>query len=454
MTMSTKTEELNASNPFYSSVHHKMNALSRCTTLMTDNEKELVLFDEEETEREHHHFSFVPQTDSSLDSRKNNKVPLCLSSCSLSSSSTTTTHYSTSSIENNIIDRDEIHNDEATVEARTNTGRKMFWQRSSLSEFAIARSKIALEAANEALRRQRINRSDLDSNTCLYTISSVGRGSSAADEIHRNDERRLSKQGYEPDVGDDSDDNASKKFEDYWHNRLVVTPSKTMNLGISTMSIAEEAAAMARLRQQKRREKHEKSTAGNSGPDTKINKKFIENKENTKVVLQLVDGTNDDSSTKVIHQENEDEKPIDSLIDNDTMSATRFASSNLDEKAIMEVGVSKEISTAEEYNCSFSVIPKESQASLESVKAKCEPGVDPDNYSSVATMDATSEKHARFDCGVDSSTIASSEQDIAVATSLKMRVFVSLAMALGRLSWKRKRNRNKNMPKFNKKNSE
>ena len=100
-------------------------------------------------------------------------------------------------------------------------------------EFAFARSRIAIEAAQEARRRQAVKEPH---DQRLYVVSSIGRGSSASDAIHQRDQRPIWKQGYD-DTGNSSDDDSNKIID----KRELVFPMS---------SIAEHAAAAGRSKAQ------------------------------------------------------------------------------------------------------------------------------------------------------------------------------------------------------------
>lgn len=100
-----------------------------------------------------------------------------------------------------------------------------------VSAYAIARSRIAVEAAMEARRRYAMK--DQNNLSTSMVVTSIGRGSCAADGIHQRDQRPLWKQGFS---GDNDDDDGAH------------SPS-TFGLRVSTASIAEHAAAVGRSKQ-------------------------------------------------------------------------------------------------------------------------------------------------------------------------------------------------------------
>ena len=100
-------------------------------------------------------------------------------------------------------------------------------------EFALARNRIAIEAAQEARRRQAVKEPH---DQRLHVVSSIGRGSSASDAIHQRDQRPIWKQGY-GDTGNSSDDESCQ----ITYKRELVFPMS---------SIAEHAAATGRSKAQ------------------------------------------------------------------------------------------------------------------------------------------------------------------------------------------------------------
>ena len=298
--MTRNTEKMNVSNPYYNSHSDTINnATKPCTLLEVDstigmdnecqsrnetdesidrnerdftgvNETELVSSFEEKVERENLHFSFFLETDNRLSSNGNDKVPSCSCSCSFSSSSTTATLNSSSSTDNNNRDNDGINNDgqvDNILKARTNVGQTMFVRRvfKDIPEFAIARSRIATEAANEALSRKGLHCSNLDMDTSRYTITSVGRGSSASDAFHEKDERPLWKQGFNNEI-DNGGDGLDECVDNIDH-KVDVIPGPKMDFDFPIMSIAEQAAAVGLLKQQQRNGKNEMSVDGRDLPD-------------------------------------------------------------------------------------------------------------------------------------------------------------------------------------------
>ncbi len=116
-------------------------------------------------------------------------------------------------------------------------GRSSSTDDKEISEYAFARSRIAIEAAKEARRRQAMKylyKTHLEQEP--YVVTSIGRGSSAADAIHQRDGRPIWKQGY--DDGNSSDVERCKIKENF----DLVTPME---------SIAEQAAAVGRSKLQK-----------------------------------------------------------------------------------------------------------------------------------------------------------------------------------------------------------
>ena len=105
---------------------------------------------------------------------------------------------------------------------------------SDISEdFALARSRIAIEAAKEARRRQAVKEPH---DQRLHIVTSIGRGSSASDAIHQRDQRPIWKQGYD-DTGNSSD-----------YDSCEITEKRERVFPMS--SIAEHAAAAGRSKAQ------------------------------------------------------------------------------------------------------------------------------------------------------------------------------------------------------------
>ncbi len=303
---------MNVSNPYYNSHSDKINnARKPCTLLEVDctigmvnecqlnnendefidrnegdftgvNETELVSSFEGKVERENLHFSFFLETDNRLSSNGNDKVPLWSYSCSSSSSSTTATLNYSSSTDNNSKDDDGINNDDQadnTLEARRNAGQTMFVRSAfkDLPEFAIARSRIAVEAANEALSRKGLSRSNLDMDTSRYTITSVGRGSSASDTIHERDKRLLWKQGFDNEI-DNGGDGLDESVGNINH-KVDVIPGPQIDFDFPIMSIAEQAAAVGLLKQQQRNGKYKMPVDDRDQPDPKNKIKSVRSTE-------------------------------------------------------------------------------------------------------------------------------------------------------------------------------
>lgn len=514
-----------------------------------NSEKELVPLVDEAGGKKTHHFTFFLENDGSLVSDENNKETPC--SCSSSSFSTTTTLYSSTSTDDNSSDgNDGAKNDynvDGTLQKIMNIGRS---PSKKVSEYAIARSRIAIEAANEALRRQTIknacHRSSLDLDPSHYIITSVGRGSSVADAIHEKDQRLVWKQGYDIDKDGGSGEGAHKN-----HRKIDIIPTPKSDRQFSIAGIAEQAAAVGLLKQQHQRNKKEElHTSGNdlldSNSDIKTtrscdigDKELIDGKERGEAVLCLVNDPGKDTVSEIFADSKQDHSTKSLLnsrlhpelqyytneemynfgADEEEISRTLFVSSQCAEKSNTrgkheknepELDLPKEDADADEAKDPVSKIRHHSEIPLESVRNKSKPTVDVDVIVDCIIMDSISKmrtgvdertiligiepgeqpqigldsndddnecptdgqatkkggqnhkdtQHANdsnsetlnkvFDSDGDTSTIASSMQDIGAATSVTTRMFVAFALALGRISWKLKRIRLKKVSEVDK----
>ena len=168
--------------------------------------------------------------------------PCCLCPSSPSSISTiiTVTESMGVNSSDSKIDDTKTDYDDNDLESNTSSPSSTLGSSSTkISEYAIARSRIAVEAAMEARRRYTMKKQWNPSRIepiqgSSIEITSIGRGSSAADEIHQRDQRPVWQQGY----GDDCDRNDDAN-----------NPS-TLDLKLSITSIAEHAAAVGRSKQQ------------------------------------------------------------------------------------------------------------------------------------------------------------------------------------------------------------
>ena len=141
---------------------------------------------------------------------------------------------------NNNMDESKTESDNNDLESKTSSLPNTWGSSSTtkVSDYAIARSRIAVEAAMEARRRYAMkdpnNVSTMNSmQRSSMVVTSIGRGSCAADAIHQRDQRPLWKQGFDDDNGGDDDA----------HNPSIY------GLRLSTASIAEHAAAVGRSKQ-------------------------------------------------------------------------------------------------------------------------------------------------------------------------------------------------------------
>jgi hypothetical protein len=254
---------------------------------------------------------------------------------SSSSSSFTSASYSSTSIDSST-DRDEVENfvcPDDTSKARMSTSRSITWggPAKNISDYAIATSSIATEAANEALRRRAIRILNFDHHSHLhldttnpYTITSIGRGSSAADAIYERDRRPIWKQGYDHDYFNVESNEDMHKNDD----RLDIIPDGNMTFHSPIISVFEQAAAMGRLKQQNRKkqdqqkeeQEQKKNTMLMSGngpfnPKNKIktarsnmdeDENIIESKGKEERILLLVNDADDNTSRNIIAESGKD----------------------------------------------------------------------------------------------------------------------------------------------------
>lgn len=283
--------------------------------------------------------------------------------------------------------------------------------RENVSDYALAWSKVATEAANEALRRRQM----MGHDTSGCTITSIGKGSSASDAILERDQQLLWKQGYAK-LNDDAGSSIGNN-----HGTLGIVSNATGRPKNRAMSIAEQAAAVALLKRQNRNQddKHREHQGGENTKRTSVNERSsrkdktttarsttlgdfipIDSIEKGERFLVLANHANDDKSSKI--------GEISGLIEIEATTQPRnvFDADHdcFDNFVVGQIKDEDKLSRdgAKEANCEFRL-----------------------------------NKH--LDSDGDTSSTGSSRHDIACATtSATRRVLVALALTFGHISAKLK----------------
>ena len=340
---------------------------------------------------------------------------------SSSSSSSTSTSYSSTSIDSST-DRDEVENyvcPDDTSKARMSTSRSITWggPAKNISDYAIATSSIATEAANEALRRRAIRILNFDHHSHLhldttnpYTITSIGRGSSAADAIYERDQRPIWKQGYDHDYLN------VESNEDMYKNdgKLGIISDGNMAFHSPIVSVFEQAAAVGRLKQHHRKQldrpkqeqEQKKNTVLMSG-----NGPF--NPKN--VIVTAKNNVNEGENT--IESKGKGERILLLVNDADGNTSRNIIAESGKEPSFdnsLTLSLSPKLSTTNEKIDDDYVDRKVTKAYIN--------GINGENQSKCSDSDG------------DTSTTASSLQDTIATTAAISRSFVIFAFVFGRLS--------------------